>query len=305
MDISGLPTNKNNEKVDLPDSPESNKETIEKLDRSFQELARKSHEATLEEVQTLSLSVKKVKAEMENGASPYFRFFSGLKNLSLMLKLNSFERQLEILQACALKNQERMKIQRAIWELQKKGLILPLSEEATKEAFVANAKELQSLGCRLAFTFLIKDREKGLLDLLTYSVDDTFESRTVSVQEKLNLPSGVPLSQLQEVASWLEVHGKVAYFGSTLGTKEIEEKLTKLMNSCPHGAYLLHTAENALTLSRLTPAGKISHLKIDLQKELGCYTLELQGKEIANSRLEFKRRLEQSGTPVRLTAKKQ
>lgn len=300
MDISGLPKNKNNEKVDPPDSLESNKETIEKLDRSFQELAKKSHEATLEEVQHLSLSVKTVKAEMENGASPYFRFFSGLRNLSLMLKINSFERQLETLQACALKNKERMKVQRAIWELQKKGLILPLNEEATKEAFVANEKELKSLGCKLAFTFLIKDREKGLLDLLTYSADNTFDRCTVSVQETLTLPAGVPLSQLQEVACWLEVHGKVAY----LGTKEIEEKLTKLMNSCPHGAYLLHTAENALTLSRLTPAGKISHLKIDLQKELGCYTLELQGKEVASTRLEFKRRLEQSGTPVRLSARK-
>jgi hypothetical protein len=297
MDISGLPKNKSNEEVvEKQESLELNKETIEKLDRSFQELAKKSHEATVEEVQNLSLFVKNVKEQVENESSPYFRFFSGLKNMGLLLKIKAFERQLETLQACALKNKERLNIQRAIWDLQKKGLILPLGLEATKEAFRANVEEMEALGCNLAFTFIINNRDEGLLDLLTYSIDGTLDCRTVSVRDVPTLPVGVPLSQLQEVANWLQVHGQV----TLLSTKAIEEKLSKLMNSCPHGAYVLHTADNALTLSRLTPAGKISHLKIDLQKQLGCYTLELQGKEIAATRLEFKRRLEQSGTPVRL-----
>jgi len=289
MDISGLPKNNNNEEV-------TEKETIEKLDRAFQELTEKSHEATLEEVQKLSLTVKKVKAQVENGANPYFRFITGLKNLSLFRKIKTFERQLETLQAFALKNKERMKIQRAIWDLQKKGLILPMSLEETKAAFMANIHEMKSLGCTQAFTFLITNREEGLLDLLIHSVDGECKNSKVNVNEPYTLPSGIPLSQLQEVANWLEVHGKV----HLLGTKEIEAKLSRLMSSCPHGAYVLHTADNALTLSRLTPAGKISHLKIDLQKELGCYTLELEGKEIAATRLAFKRRLEQSGTPVRI-----
>lgn len=287
------------------------KDSIDSLKNTLKELLDNTHLATKETVGELTTKVETLKTtilQKQNESPAFVRPFIKLKTL---FKLKKFDILLKDLEAEAVKNAKTNAIDRSIRDLQKKGFVLPVSKERCLEIFTSTLSELKILGCKCAFCFIVADRTHGLLDLLVFSDTGVLSSQNVKLNDAFDLqatlqhkaPSGIPLSQLQDIAGWLHNHGAVN--APILEPKEIEQKLGKLIKSCPHGAYVLHVPNKALTLSRLSPGGKIEHLIINLQKELGLYTIEREGSEIAATRTQFKRRLEQMGTPIRLVINQQ
>src|SRR5262249_25954941 len=148
-----------------------------------QELAANSHKATLEEVQELTNELVKLKIDVEkkqNEGLPYFRFFTGMKMSGLLQKIKGFEQTLD-----RLHNQ--ILFDKHIWDLQKRGLILPLSKETCQEAFVANVHEMTALGCAAAFTFTLRDRQQGALELLIYTPKGGCTSFPVSLKTPVDV----------------------------------------------------------------------------------------------------------------------
>ncbi|MBS0635704.1 MAG: hypothetical protein JSR37_09600 [Verrucomicrobia bacterium] len=186
------------------------------------------------------------------------------------------------------------KIEKIVRDLQRKGFLLPISKELTLEAFHATLPELKALGFKATFNF--HKGEKGL-EFLLFSSEGECTSHPVDDPYFHLKPSYIPLSQLQDISGWLHNHG--AARAPLLSLETIEKKLEGLMKSCPHGAYMLHTHNKTLTLSRLSPLGTIEHMIIDLQKQIGSYSIENEG--IA-TRTQFKKRLSQMGTPLRLVS---
>ncbi len=203
----------------------------------------------------------------------------------------------------ALKNAKNEDFEKSIRRLQKNGLLFPINKETCLEIFLKTQGQMHALGCEYVFNFHIFNKEEQKLELLVFSADGTLAAYEITdhvnaeVLLQKHAPLGIPLSQLQDIAGWLHNHGAVA--GPLLNREAIEKKLEGLIKSCPHGAYVLHTHNKALTLSRLCPRGRIEHLIINLQKQLGGYIIEQEGTQIAATRTQFKRRLEQMGTPVR------
>ncbi len=171
--------------------------------------------------------------------------------------------------------------------LKLKGLFFQGSVEEAEAAFRRHLPQMEALGCQKAVTYILDP------DLKMVVFSRSGIEHAADEGEPL-----VSLSQLQEVAAWLDNHG--VSHAPLLDLASIEKKLAALMSSCPHGAYMLHAHNKALTLSRVSPVGRVEHLPIDIQKELGCYTLIIDGKEVAATRIQFKKRLEQMGTPLRL-----
>ncbi len=207
----------------------------------------------------------------------------------------------EVKAEIAPQNTGQEHIDKVIRGLQKQGFLLPLNDPKNYEAL------LQDLAISAAFTFHIIDREQGALELIVFYQDGKVANHAVDAKapfdEKAFLakhaPDAIPLSQLQDVSGWLDNHNWQTK-SPLLTLDAIEKKLAKLMRSCPHGAYMLHTQNKSLTLSRLSPGGKIEHMIINLQKRLGYYSLEVDGKAVASTRSEFKKRLQQMGKPIRL-----
>jgi hypothetical protein len=215
---------------------------------------------------------------------------------NLLEKLKRLLAQPKGVQPITTQTEQESHIDRMIRDLQRKGLFLP---NVTKETFEKVLPEMQAIGCSSSFIF--SSVAPGTLTLFVFGNDLT--SVEVTGDPMAQVPaSAVPLNQLQEVAGWLNNHGMHAA-QPLLGREAIEKKLEGLMKSCPHGAYVLHAPDKVLTLSRLSPKGQIEHIFINLQKQLGLYTLELDGSEISATRVQFRRRLEQMGTPVRLKAR--
>lgn len=285
------------------------KESIEKLDHTFKELLNNSDLATQEAAHDLSCRIEALKTQIlqKQKESPIFlKPLATMKMWGLLFKIKKFQTLLKGIQKEATKNSQASAIDKIIRNLQRRGLLLAISKESCLEGFAATLPDLQSLGGKCAFCFRSADYDQGLLELLVFSDTGILASYSLSLKEPVDIqaflqekaPFGIPLSQLQDISGWLHNHG--AIHAPILSREAIEQKLEGLMKSCPHGAYVLHAQNKALTVSRLNPRGQIEHLIINLQKELGCYTIEGSGNDIAATRTQFKRRLEQMGTPVRL-----
>ncbi len=198
------------------------------------------------------------------------------------------------LKALSKKIEEKKKLEtleKTIHGLKLKGLFFQGTKEEAHAAFLSCLAHVEALGCQRVVTYIVE--EELLRVVFSKEGIITFPFDELEQKEPL-----VSLSQLQEIAAWLDNHG--VSHAPWLDLRAIEKKLANLMRSCPHGAYMLHAHNRTLTLSRLSPAGRIEHLPIDIQKELGCYTLTVDGKEIAATRIQFKKRLQQMGTPLRL-----
>lgn len=285
------------------------KESIENINHTFKELLGNNLLATHEAARDLSFRIDTLKSHIlqKQKESPILlRPLTTMKMLGMLLKIKKFRSLLKVIEKEAFKNAEALTIDKAIRSLQRKGLLLATTKESCLESFAATLPDLQSLGCKSAFCFRVADREKGKLELLVFSNSGELSSYSYNVKDPVDTqeflqekaPSGIPLGQLLDISGWLHKHG--AIHAPILSREAIEQKLGKLMKSCPHGAYVMHAQNKALTLSRLSPRGQIEHLIINLQKELGCYTIEGSGSDIAATRTQFKRRLEQMGTPIRL-----
>ncbi len=198
-------------------------------------------------------------------------------------------------------------IEKVIRDLQKRGFLQLMPDKHTHEPF---STVLKALDLRSCFTFHIVDRTEGSLELHVFHQDGTLVRHPVDAScpfdhdafLQQHAPSGIPVSQLQDVSGWLQKHNWHPA-SPLLDKSAIEKKLEGLMKSCPHGAYVMHTQDKALTLSRLKPGGKIEHMIINLQKRLGSYSLEIDGKDIAATRAELNKRLQQMGKPIRLVPK--
>lgn len=198
-------------------------------------------------------------------------------------------------------------IEKVIRDLQKRGFLQLMPGQQAHEPFSAVLKALDINSC---FTFHVVDRTQGSLELHVFHQDGTLVRHAVDAScpfdhdafLQQHAPSGIPVSQLQDVSGWLQKHNWQAA-SPLLDKSAIEKKLEGLMKSCPHGAYVMHTHDKTLTLSRLSPGGKIEHMIINLQKRLGSYSLEVDGKAIAATSAEFKKRLQQMGKPIRLVPK--
>lgn len=286
---------------------EMHQKAIETLADSCKNLLDNNHLVTQEAAIDLSGRIEALKFQIlqQHKASPVFlRPFNALKMWVLLFKIKKLESLLKNIKKEARKNGQAVAIDKCIRGLQRKGLLLAMSKESCLEGFKHTCPELQTLGYTSAFCFRIIDRDEGTLELLVSSDSGHVSSYSFSVKEPIDIeallqqkaPLAIPLSQLQDIAGWLHNHG--AIHAPILSREAIEQKLEGLMKSCPHGAYVMHAQNKALTLSRLSPRGQIEHLIINLQKELGCYAIE--GSSVAATRTQFKRRLEQMGTPVRL-----
>jgi hypothetical protein len=196
--------------------------------------------------------------------------------------------------------------EKTVRSLQAKGLLIPLDPQNALQAFLQHHAEMSSISAKYIYNFYIDDAALQKLSLFVFSDDQSLKIHKICYTENFNYqafihehaPSGIPLSQVQDISGWLHNHGSTS--PHVLNQDTLEKKLESLMKSCPHGAYVLHTSNKALTLSRLCPRGRIEHLIVNLQKQIGCYTIEQEGIETAATRTQFKRRLAQMGTPLRL-----
>lgn len=283
-------------------------DSIEKLNCTIKELLTDGALATRDAVESLATGVQGLKGTISKSKRevPVFaRLFASAKMWSVFYKIRIIENQLIGLQSLAIQNSNTLAIERAIRDLQKKGFLLPMSKESCVDECKKVLPELKTLGCNAVFNFRIVSQDDGQAELLVFTDKEELFCCPVSLLESGDIQralqtyaaSAIPLSQLQDVAGWLHKHGAVN--APVLGKDAIEKKLEALMKSCPHGAYVLHTQDKSLTLSRLSPRGHIEHVIINLQKKLGCYTMEVDGADVATTRVQFKRRLNQMGTPIR------
>lgn len=284
--------------------PDMNTDSIEKLDHAFKELLEDGSLATQEAVENLQARVQELKNSVLGTKSTISRLYAASKQLDLYFKIRNFESLLKTLKGEAGKNSHALQIDKVIRDLQKRGFLLPMAKEACFDACRYNKNELAAINCKSTFNFNIVDKETGLLELLVYTLDGKTAAYPLPALSdfqahiKKHAQDAIPLSQLQDISGWLHNHGR----SNLITLDALENKLESLIHSCPHGAYVLHTQNKILTLSRLSPRGQIEHVTINLFKEPGIYTLQFQGQEFAATRAQFKKRLTQMGTPVRVKA---
>jgi hypothetical protein len=226
--------------------------------------------------------------------------FAGFKRKRLEEQLQNLEKQASL-------EKEKGTIYNALSKLKQKGFVVAQGQETSLDAFRNNLACMRALNCSKVFTFKVLNLDEGALELIVFSQDEELKSYPVSLKDEKTkpeellqkvAPDSVSLDQLEEVTKWLSNHGDT--LAPVLSTKTIEERLDALMkkNACPHGAYLLHTAEKTLTLSRIDYQGKISHYKINLH--LGLYTHNLDGNVVCETRTQFRKRFEGKGVPARI-----
>lgn len=302
---------------------------IEALFQDCVKLQESVSSVTIDEVEALSNKMQALELEIskkiEGRGKPIVRLFSRLRMFSEYFKIIRVKNQIRSLRTHAEKSQEQSVVEKIIWQITRKGFISSLSDDELKKAFSSVEQCLRSLDCTKAFVFRIASRENGEIDFSLYE-NQILKNYKISLTRELGkialldsngkseqffdsidlflthfAKEGICLSQLQDVSLWFETHG-VSYSGAfELKSKVIEEKLSKLMDSCPHGAYIMYPAEKGtLKLSRLLHYGNVHHVVIDLTKQPGSYTFNLTGSNYSASRSEFKRKLEQMGTPLKL-----
>lgn len=287
--------------------------SLEKLEQDIALLERDTPMPAIEEIQELYQKIDAAKKELEAAKRWYHKFFGDLK------KVGKMQQQLQHFLEEAKKRKVQEVINKKLWELQRKGLLSHQESEEVKKALSACAPQMQAIRCPHVFTLVVVSQKEGLLDLILFSEENERHLQysvkvfdcyavgekqfdTVEVLIAEIAPYAMPLSQMQEIAGLLETHstgkGTISHI---LSTRTIEQKLSSLLKSYPQGAYILHppqeeTDRNSLILSRIHQKGKIDHLKIDLEKHLGHYTI----CDERQTRVQFKRRLEQMGIPLRL-----
>lgn len=303
-------------------------ELIETLDRSYTELKERNTMPEVGEVQKLFQKAEILEQQVEQkilNTTPCFRPISRFyqKMFGELSKIEKVEQKISEFLEVAQKHQEQQVINKKLWELQRKGLIGHHDIESTEPLFRSYIPQMKAVNCSHVFVLFVVSKEEGILELVVfgtenerlvnYSIDikKAFEIEEKSfdtIEELLAVyaPYGLPLNQLQDVASWLDVHAtgerKISHIFST---SAIEQKLSDILKSYPQGAYILHPGddprENSLKLSRIYQKGKIHHLTVDLTEQLGYYTIsDEQGRLACQTRVQFKRSLEQMGIPLRL-----
>jgi hypothetical protein len=204
-----------------------------------------------------------------------------------------------------------------IWHITRRGFITSLDEPALLKEFSEFQPCLDSLGCKSACTFRVADRQEGRLELFLLSkegykkytlclkthvgkitTEDGERHESIDACIKALAPEAISLSQLQDVSLWLNTHG--VQYGMPCDLRSVEEKLTKLMDSCPHGAYILYPdgQKGKLRLSRLLHHGGVNHTLIDLTEKPGAYTLDVS--KVAYSAAQFRSQISHMGAPVRV-----
>ncbi|MBS0656547.1 MAG: hypothetical protein JSR46_12280 [Verrucomicrobia bacterium] len=303
-------------------------ELIETLDRSYMELKEGTSIPEVNEIQRLFEKVSDVHQQVEQKIEstvsllrPITRMYE--KRFGSLHKIEIMEQQITDLLDEAKTYHHQQRINKKLWELQRKGLLSPGDSETAAGELCSYETQMRAVNCGSAFVLLVVSKEEGLLELTVFSLDphgvtkyqidinSAFQIEDKSfdtIEEALAVyaPLGLPLNQLQDIASWFENHATGEYkISHILSTSAIEQKLSDLLKTCPQGAYILHpgdqTAKNSLKLSRIHQKGKIHHLTVDLAKRLGYYTIsDEQGKLACQTRLQFRRSLDQMGMPLRL-----
>ncbi len=292
---------------------ESNQSSLENIEKDIAEL----HTSSVEHIKQLFLKTGEIRAQLEKEIPfsfelLYHRMFGAFK------RLEKIEKKLGHFLIAAEERQKQERIHKTMWELQRKGLLSYESEEQTREVLIQVAGHMKAIQCSHAFTLRVVSKEEGRLELTIFcETDRTFAFHSLMcadgfcIEEKVFdsieavvahvAPYAMPLVQLQEVARMLETHATDQHvICHMLSTNVIEQKLSALLKYHPQGGYIVHPTNeegrNVLMLSRIYQKGKIDHFKIDLSKHLGHYTI----CEERQTRLQFKRRLEQMGTPLRV-----
>ncbi len=331
------PVNKKREEIDVP--MESNcsdlhcktedaHDAIEQLFQACMQLQQKTSGVTQDEVEALTTKACSLERELskkiEAQGKPIVRLFSRLRMFSEYFKIRRLQKEIRALQSSVEKTKEQSVVERIIWQITRKGFTCALSDSEILTAFQTLEPTLEALGCEKAFVFRITSRQTGSIDFFLFE-EGCLSCHAISLTHKLgslvvgkssnrgeiydsadsliaaHARDAICLSQLEDVSMWLKTHGVAYGMPQHLHSKAIEEKLTKLMDSCPHGAYILYPEEQGkLKLSRLLHHGGVHHFTIDLTKHPGSYTFALPGSCYSASRTEFKRKLEQMGTPVKL-----
>lgn len=304
-------------------------ELVKTLDRSYTELKERTIVPKVEEVQKLASKKKDVEEQIKKEISNTpvcFRPISHIyhKIFGALNKIEKIDQNISDLLEIAKRHQEQQSISKRLWELQRKGLLGYQDVENVQTLFYSYTAQMKAVNCIHTFALVVISKEDGLLELLVFNAEseqlkkysitviDDFQvenNRFETIEELLSVyaPSGLPLNQLQDVASWLETHATSEHkISHILNTSEIEQKLSDLLKTSPQGAYILHPDDeqkgNSLKLSRIYQKGKIHHLTVDLTKRLGYYTISDEQGQLAcqQTRIQFRRSLEQMGIPLRL-----
>ena len=273
---------------------------------------------SLEEIQNLYQKISEARTSLEVESSWLGRFFGDLRRVVKM------ENALQQLLKESKKQQTRILVNQKIWELKRKDFFTYGTEEEIVTQLKSHNQELKAVRSSHAFAFAFTEnrKEEATATLFIYFLEnesvtlhpimltenyiyqndqETLQFETPEQVLTFFVPKAIPLSQLQEISTLLKNHATTdASLTGLLSIKEIEEKLSTLLKNYPQGAYILHPSKedekHALILSRIHQQGKIDHVTIDLGKNLGQYTICNEKQ----TRLQFKRRLEQMGVPLQL-----
>jgi hypothetical protein len=295
---------------------------LRKLEQDILSLQNEEKPLSLEEIQKLYQKISEAKSSLEGESGWFAKFFGDLSFFGDLRRVAKMERALQKLLEDTKREHKRSLINRKIWELKRKDFFAFGEKEEIIALLKSRQLELQAIRSSHAFAFTQsqEDEANGHLFIYALETDSVFmhpiifaENYIVQNGEETHqfetpeevltffVPKAIPLFQLQEIGNLLKNHATAdSSLISLFSMKEIEEKLSALLKNYPQGAYILHPSKedekNALMLSRIHQQGKIDHLKIDLGKNLGQYTI-LNEKQ---TRLQFKRKLEQMGVPLQL-----
>lgn len=325
MDITPIHKKNNNSDLEhktIYTAPNDSHAAIDQLFTRCAKLQEVTHTPTLDEVEALRIETseleKKISKRFKGKGMPILRLFSRIRMFSEYFKILQLKRQINGLRIQAEKSKEQSIVERFVWQITRRGFTTSLDEKGIHETFLPLKNSLHAIGCSHAFTFRVVSREDGRFEFFLLG-ENSCQKIALCLKKELGkitvlenderyktidefiasyAKDAICLNQLQDVAMWLEKHGASV---CDLKSSEIEEKLTKLMDRCPHGAYIMYPGiKGTITLSRLLHQGDVHHFTIDLKRQPGSYTFDLKGSHYSASRSEFIRKLSQMGTAVRL-----
>jgi hypothetical protein len=290
---------------------------IDALFKAVRQCSAPTHQAVDDFQRSAAMYQQHMVEQFKASGSPFLRIFKRMALFVDYYKILKIKQKIITLRSQAADTEEKSKVDALIWRCQKKGFVSHHDVESAKEAMAAHTWLCDALQVSGAYDICIVSKEKGALQLVSvakgsctvldimlkkplgvYSIQGK-RFATIEALLATYCPAMVPLSQLQEVALWLQAHGSAR--AVPLTSQLVEEKLSKLMRDCPTGAYLLYPRKGGgLALSRLLKHGQISHFSITLTANPGGYTFDIAGSPYYASRAEFKRKLEMMGTPLRI-----
>jgi hypothetical protein len=300
--------------------PKEVQQSLRKLEQDILSLQKADQVLSLEEVQGLYQKISETKSSLEAKSSWFDRIFGDLRRITKM------EHALQQLIDESKRQYKASLANKKIWELKRKGFFSAGEQNELIAMLKSHCSEMNAIHSSHGFAFATNMQETHLIDLIIYTLEtdkvfvhtiqlaETYLLQNEAEEKSFDTPEqlltffvakAIPLSQLQEISLFLKSHATTeTSLTHLLSMQEIEEKLTTLLKNYPQGAYIIHPTKddekNALILSRIHGQGTIDHLKIDLGKNLGQYTI----CDEKQTRLQFKRRLEQMGVPLQIRLSK-